>query len=157
VVKALDAPYHLGLPSSKSPSWIKWKRDYDDLSWDVDALIVGGMYGNAGKHGGITKYVCALRNASEREFRGRLFLTFARVYTGLTVRRSCCLREVLQQRRDVLLLTVPRGLPAADTWYCNNDFRSQHAAAHRCTVSSATRDRCPHRRCAYAYVGGPAA
>jgi hypothetical protein len=92
IVKALEAPYHLGKPPAGEMSWIKWKRDYGD-SWEVDCLIVGGMYAHEGRSAGLAKFICALQAAGVQR---KQFCTFARVYTGLAVRH-----ETLQPPRSV--------------------------------------------------------
>jgi ATP-dependent DNA ligase len=79
MIKHVDAPYVLG----RHASWVKWKRDYGE-SWDVDCLLVGGMYGADGVAGGLTKYICALA-APPGAGRGRPFITFARASSGLSV------------------------------------------------------------------------
>ena len=98
IVKALEAPYQLGRPPSSDPSWIKWKRDYQKGGWEVDVLIVGGMYAHEGASAGLAKFVCALKGGAGVP--GMLFCTFVRVYTGLAVRPAWLFgSEALSSRR----------------------------------------------------------
>lgn len=83
VVKALGAPYHLGLQPRAAATWLKWKRDYAAEAWEADVLIVGGMWGRYGERHGLSRFVFALRASPDSK---RPFITFGRVHAGLTVR-----------------------------------------------------------------------
>lgn len=88
MVKSLAAPYAHGrtrVPRLRG-ACLKWKRDHSAFGWDADCLVVGGFRGTEGSSGGLTRFIVALRLPDEPA--GKLFATFARAFTGLTVR--CC-------------------------------------------------------------------
>jgi len=83
MVKAEHSVY---LTNKRPNCWIKIKPEYvDNLSDDMDIVIVGGFYSEGKRRGGLLNaFLCAVAEDTEQGKKPVMFYTFCKFGTGMT-------------------------------------------------------------------------
>lgn len=114
MVKSLDVDAGY-IPSKRSDSWLKVKRDYvEGLSDSLDLVPIGGWYGNGRKAGWYSPFLMACYNPDTEEFQ-----SVCRVMSGFSDAFYIEMKEFFSSDR-ILSKKPPyyRTSEVPDVWFC---------------------------------------
>lgn len=149
VVKNPDASYGLNV---RDNSWVKVKPEYiDNLGENLDLLIIGGYYGNGARAGGLSSFLCGIRNSDKEEEDGPVdgsdenippYYSFCKVGGGFTSEEYGVIRTMFKGKTtpyhpgDRMPSCIDMGNQVPDVWIHPRDSIVIQIKAGQVTVTS---------------------